>query len=310
MFIRVNKYYYIDSKLLGHFLETRDYKSVSVYILLLKNRNKGHSYVPIKNNNNKLTKGYRLLSKETGISLNTLKTYVPSLIEMGLCHFTDSGGFFMLGREKVQEKYNNWRKKTVPIRLGETYLKTASNVRAALIIAKIFRQQKVIDYKVTLNKALKAAQKGIPLNKQQHDMILRASKRKDLDLENLGKVENTVISNISIARHLSGAKDYKVQNEVSKGSYWRSNLQKEGFILSRRRYKSVWSKKVSYLQYMSMRSFFYEKYGFVTYKNGRVVKPIVSEVGVVSDNISTNISYNTIYYINIYNNKKKIVSNS
>ena len=111
-------------------------------------------------------------------------------------------------------------------------------------------------------------------------------------------MENTVLSNLKIDELITGFESNQTQNSVSNGGYWRKVLVERGFIASRRRYKTLWGDKISYEQFVSMKKWFTEQYGYVTYKNGRVVQPIVSEVMVLNGSIDT-----SIYNSSILNNK-------
>lgn len=287
---------YVNSKLFGELLEIGGQGLVGTYVMLLKGRNGYHRYNPILNSNGKTTKGKRLISKQSGVSLSALNVHLPKLLELGLCSFMNDGGFILKGSKKISEQYKS--RKKIPVRIGKNLRETKGNINAVLIIANLYRQTKQIDKKVTLNKAKRRADKNLPISANDSKLLLNYSKNNDI--ENLNKVENTILSNKGFSKLIRGCKSDANPNMVSHGGYWKKVLEKRGFIASRRRYKTLWSEKISYSQFLSMRSYFKEQYGFVTYRNNRVVKPIASEIAVINTPIS---SYTTIYNTSILLNK-------
>lgn len=288
---------WIDSRLCGFLLEEdpEAFKILAVYATLLKYRTEGHCYRPIHG-----LSGYKLLRLQTGVSENTLRDVIPLLIGMGLCLFTDDGGFFMLGREKVNKLNYNKKGKMVPVTIGKTFCETKGNVRAIPIISNINRQQKMIDKKVTLNKALKALEKGRTISNEDAKAVLRAHKSKNIDLANLNKVENTILSNKRISELITGDMGEVNDKKVSHGHYWKKVLRERSIITTRRRFECLWDKKMSFQEYLRHKKVFNEMYGYVTFRKGRIVRPIASEVGVNFQ--KPNKSYNSILYSNIYNN--------
>lgn len=271
---------------------------VGVYAMLLYGRKGFHCYLPETNSNNKITKGKRLISKNSGVSLTALDTHLQKLVDLGLCSHMPNGGFILLGQQKIKHKFNSY--KNVPIRIGKNLRETKGNVNAVLITANIYRQVKQIDKKVTLNKALCQERKGLPLDASQARAILRAHRNERVDLDNLYKVENTVLSNQGFSNVIRGRERGDNYNSVSHGGYWRKVLQERGFVFSRRRYRTIWSQKISYTEFLSMKKWFNEQYGFVSYRKGRVVKPIVSEVFLPYTDIIDNTIYNSKYIISNY----------
>lgn len=290
-----NNTQYVNAMEFGRLMEIGGQSLVGVYAMLLKGREGFHCYAPVKNSNNKVTKGKRLISNQSGVSLTALDKYLQQIVDLGLGSHMKNGGFILTGRQKIIEK-NNGKRKYVPIRVGKNLRETKGNVNAQLIISNITRQAKQIDRKVTLNKAVCQERKGNHLSAAQKSILKNARKR-DVNFTDLKKVENTVLSNKRIADLITGDISDDNNNRVSKGSYWRKVLQERGFIVSRRRYRTIWEKKISYSEFLSMREWFYKEHGFVSYKNGRIVKPIVSEVMVPNHYTNT---YNTKYILNKY----------
>lgn len=265
-------YQHIDSAVFGHLFEKGSAGLVGVYAMLLYGRKGYHCYLPYKNENNKITKGKRLISKQSGVSLTALNKHLPVLIDMGLCKFMPCGGFTMTGKKKLKKL--NKKKKSVPVRIGKNLRETKGNVYAVPVLARLFRQTKQIDKKITLSKAKCRAEKNRSVSQKDAELLLKAHKSKFIDLDKLKKVENIVLSNVGISEIMGG----DCKNHMVRGSYMRKLLENRGFIFSRRRYSPVSPEKISYQQFRASKNWYMEHFGFVTYKNGRVVKPIVSEV--------------------------------
>lgn len=299
---------WIDSKVYGRLVSSEGasaYGTLAVYATLLRNRNMGHCYVPIKNiSNNKITKSYRLLSKETGISYGVIKHHTDILISMGLCYFTKSGGLFMLGKDAVAKKEENKSKKRLGIRIGETFCETKLSVRAVMVVTHIGDQKSVIDKKAALMKLKKALDNNLPLSSKQLRMRKNLIKSGgSLEVENL--VQITVLSNEGFSSVLQmDTEDRK--NNISKGNYWKKKLVQGDYIRCRRRYRSVWGKTMGYEEFLRHKPYFTAKYGFVTYKNGRIVKPVVSEIGKFQEFTESYINkYNSSIYNTMYNTIEK-----
>ena len=298
------KQQYINSKLFYHLFELGGQSLVGTYAMLLNGRNGYHCYLPIKNSNGKITKGKRLISKQSGVSLTALNTYLGTIIELGLGEHMKCGGFKMAGRQAIINKYH--KRKFIPIRIGKNLRETKGNVNAVIITSNLWNQVKQIDKKVTLNKILCLEKKGSVLTSAQRGLLKNARKNKSINLDELNKVENTVLSNKGISNLIRGLERGVNKNSISHGSYWRKVLQERGFMYSRRRYKTIWAQKISYKEFLSMKKWFNEKHGFVTYKNGRVVKPIVSEVMLPNLDIIDSSIYSSKYILDKYNNSTQV----
>lgn len=261
---------WIDSKVAG-FLLSEDkscYSLLAVYATLLKYRTEGHYYSP----KNEL-KGYKLLSQQTCISENTLRKNIPTLIGMGLCYFSNNGGFFLVGRNKVNQLFENTTKKMVPVYIGNTFCETKGNVKLILIRTNLKRQEKAYRKKATLHKVKEATEKGIRVSNAEYNLY----KKSNVDFNNLNKVENTVLSNNGFSKILGENKS------ESFGKYWKNTLEKRGFISTRRRYRRINNKKLSYSEYKTIKNQLISSYGvFIGYLNGYLVEYICSEVVIAS----------------------------
>lgn len=285
---------YVDSVILHDLIQAPaidGHGLAAVYATLLKTRNRGHCFAYEQNHsNNKYTKGYRLLAKYSGLSINSLKKYVPRLIEMGLCRFTDNGSFLMKGRKALGAR------KAIKIEIGNNLSSTKTWVKGIPVLANIRSQRSMKDKKVTLKIIISKVRKNIPLTKRELKIYKAAEKNPRIDLENLNKVENTVLSNKRIAELVS----YNESQSPSLGTYYRKKFHQSGQMISRRRFKRVVDHKMSYKEFMNIRSSLYDNYGFVTYRKGYVVKPLVSEVAIPHETL---LCYNTIYILDYIESK-------
>lgn len=279
---------YVDAKVLGTLIQLPGHNGQglsAVYATLLATRNAIHCHSFYKNSNNKRTSGYRLLAKNSGLSINTLKKYVPDLIELGLCRFTDNGSLLMTGKKKLSKK-----KKFVKVIIGRNLAETKNYVNGIIICGNIRNQRTLIDKKITLSIILCKLAKDIPLTKKECRLYKNAVKNGGINLHDLKKVENTVLSNSRISDLIT----HNLSQSPSLGTYYRKKFVENGQILSRRRFKRVVDHKMSWEHFISIRKSLYDNYGFVTYRKGYVVQPIASEVAIPYD-ISSR--YNSRYIV-------------
>jgi hypothetical protein len=281
------KQIWLDSKVYAVLLNkvgVNPYTLIAVYSKLLYHRNKESHYEPVKRSNNKTTTGYRMLTLTTCISLTALKKYVPVLIEEGLCRFTEDGGFHLNGHLKNEKIYKNQKRKKVLINLEGSLSQIKTSVKSVIIISNILKKQtRAIEHKIALSKAKKAKLKGYATLKQ----IKKLEKSKD---DSNSVTRQTVLSNGGVKRIL----EYK---SVS-GRYWKQKMIKEGYILSRRRFKSLHSKTISYKEYCNSKPYFECP---TTYKNGRICRELTPEVMVLKNNPNNIHYYNSDLIVNKYN---------
>jgi hypothetical protein len=213
---------YVDSIILHDLIQAPaidGHGLAAVYATLLATRNRGHCFAYEKNeSNNKYTQGYRLLVKYSGLSLTALKKYVPRLMEMGLCRFTHNGSLLMRGRKSLGTK------KAIKIKIGNNLSETKTWVKGIPVLANIRSQRSMKDKKVTLNIIICKVRKNIPLTKRELKIYKAAQKNPRIDLENLNKVENTVLSNKRISELVS----YNESQSPSLGTYYRKKFHQSG----------------------------------------------------------------------------------
>jgi len=291
---------------------------VAVYAILLNKRNASHCYIPIKNESNrKVTEGYRLLSKVTGLSLTTINKYVPILEEMGLCYAVKGAdgsfrSYFMLGIKKIEELYakdSKNKKKKVCIKVGGSLSDVKTSSMSVRIMSNIVKEQpRAIEKKKTLSKIKWAiSQKNRLVSKKDLDKLKKAEEE-GLNFKKVQKI--TILSNKGFERLLTNDSEKGVS-----GKYWKKKLIENDYIISRRRFNSVWSQKMTYNQFLSCKKTFTDLYGHVTYRNGRVCTEQACEVmpsnfytkGEISENLPIFV-YNTSYIVDLYMLKNKNIS--
>lgn len=278
---------YVDSRVLHDLIQAPaidGYGLAATYAILLSSRNRGHCFAYHQNSNNKFTKGYRMLALHSGLSMHTLKKYVPRLVEMGLCRFTRNGSLLMRGRRSLGTR------KSIRIQLGNNLAEVKTFIKGIPVLANIRAQRSMSDKKVTLKIIISKVKRDIPLTKRELKIYKAAQKNPRLDLENLNKVENTILSN----KRISELVTYNQSQSPSLGTYYRKKFHQNGQMVSRRRYKRVIDHRMSHGEFMNIRKSLYDNYGFVTYRKGYVVRPIASEVAIPHDLLP---SYNTLTII-------------
>jgi len=238
-------------------------KLIAVYSILKTSRQGEVKYYAYKAKNNKFVSGYSLLRAKTKMSINTLKKYVPALIEKGLCHFDLNGDFVLLGNKKVKELYT---RKLVPIVIGESFLDTALKVMSVRIHSKEGYQKKEIAKKLTRSEQLKQV-----VDKSNTNAGKRALKRSVKDESVI--IEKTVLSLQGFSKLKDGTLDNK-----SKGYYWKKKLKVKGLVKTSRRFEEI--EKMSFSEYQYLKSVFGLQRA-ETYNNGFLCRETISSFSAV-----------------------------
>jgi len=223
----------IPSKLYYDLYEKGGDKLVAAFCILKNARANGESFKSYTAKNNKKVAGYSLLRKRTVLSLHSLKKYVPLLMELEVCHFTESGDFKIIGNNKSKNKYN---KKLVPITIGKNFVDTQYN-----------------SYSVRLHSSYKVQKIMIQRKRHRSELILQLDDPKSSKLYKKAKryvkkygkdiqLTDTVILSNQGFSELKGKSGTK-----SSGCYYKSQLRKKGLIKSKRRFKLL--RKMSYEEY-------------------------------------------------------------
>lgn len=216
-------------------------KLIAVFSILKGSREGKIKYYSYKANNNKTVSGYALLRKETCLSLHTLKKYIPSLVELGLCSFHDNGDFTVMGNRLLKDKYNY---KLVPITLGINFTDTQYNSFSVRLHSSSKSQKIAISKKRYRSEQI--LQFDNPKTLKQYKTVKRLLKQYGGDIQIL---DNIVLSNESYSE-IKGKERSK-----SSGSYYKSKLIEKGIISSKRRFKLI--KKMSYQEYTLFKKYNY-----------------------------------------------------
>jgi ssDNA-specific exonuclease RecJ len=277
--VRNSKVVRIDSKQLNRMLELGGESLVAIYAELKAFRNSEERYKPIKHNsNNKVSTGYSLLTKCTGISKTTLKKYVPMLIELGLVYFDSSNGALHInGYKKIVLSKS---KKLVPILIRSSFSETRASVQFILLNSNRDAQIKAAVKKQTLKDKFKLSlsPKGI-LTKKDYEKICNLRKKGITKPSQLKVVKDVILSNQGFASILTQGSTSK-----SNGHYYKKKFTKLGLIETRRRFKDVLGRQISFEEYLGWR--YSAKQGGInvdriTWRKGRAVEELVSSISIV-----------------------------
>lgn len=227
-------------------------KLVSVFCILKTSRTKDKFY-SYTSRNNKFIGGFSLLRAQTSLTLHTIKTYVPVLIDMGLISILDSGDVYVMGGEKIKTLYSS--KKLVPIIIGKNLHDTAVNSLSVRCHSAQLQQERQILKKQNRSELLK--QLSNPTNNKLYKKAKRLSKR--LSGEEITIIDEVILSNQGYAVLKRG-----VENNKSMGCYWKQRLIKKGLIESKRRFKKL--QEMSYGEYLTYISLYPDNK--TVYRNG------------------------------------------
>lgn len=256
----------ISSRLYFDLFQRGGDKLIAVYCTIKSSRefDKYYSYT---SKNNKILCGYSLLRAKTTLTLHVIKSYVPILIDMGLCSIIDNGDFYILGGEKIKELYDS--KKLVPILIGSNLNNTADNVMSVRLHAEHNEQQRQINKKQYRSELLKQAS-----NPTNYKLFKKAQRLlKKLGEEKITIVDTVVLSNQGYALLKNGSEDKK-----SMGGYWKSKLVKKGIITSERRFKKL--QKMTYSEYLTYKSFYSNNKA--VFKNGFLCEEQIASLSPIN----------------------------
>lgn len=236
----MNKVARIDSKLYYDLYEKGGDRLIAAYSILKTSRNNEIKYYAHTAKNGKVVSGYSLLRSKTVISLNSLKVYVPILIEMGLCYFDTNGDFVLLGSKKLKEKYTN--KKIVPILIGKNIIDTAHNAISVRLFSAERQQIKQIEVKQNRRELLTQAvdPKNLKLFKKAKRVLKKYS-----GVE-ITITDKTVLSNQGFAKIKDGE-----ENNKSRGAYWKRILKQKSIVKTQRRFENIC--EIPYADYLKLK---------------------------------------------------------
>lgn len=261
-------------RLLSHVPNEMDFTLVALYCTLKKRRNKVHSYQP----HDKL-RGYKLLQHHTNISSFVLRKKIPLLIEMGLCHFLDNGGFFMLGNEKTK----SGNKKVVPIRIFDKISNTKTAVKYVIEKSNLDSQKRISIKKKGQSELLKASDNNSIRNLRQLKQLRRLHKNGISCQSDVNYVKTINLSNRRIGELMGG--DDCPHNQKSRGKYLKDKFSNMGLHKAKRRFKKISDKFYTYDQYLIARYDLREIYGNVTFIQNNIYTELSNSIEDISDDI-------------------------
>lgn len=298
----------------------RGFKLIAVYATLLHTRNHldSHRVITHKSNGRK-TANYNLLSRNTKLSIKTLKKYVPKLIEKSLCYFTDSGSFILVGKGTLQKfkkgffanKYENEFKgcsplKLVPIKIGSKLSETTLNCQKVVIYSEERKQLYVSAKKGKLKdiKSRMSSENG-KVSKSEIKMLERAVKD---GFSVANHVKYPVLSIQGICDLFHGKSNIDYNSRKNKGSYLRKKFKRALIFETRRRFDSLYAKPMSKAQFLALRQV-YAKNGVTNlfYRKGYAIQEIVSEFNILKSTLqfdSITNTYSILYSIPKFTNTK------
>lgn len=254
----------INGKLYFQLYQLGGDKLISVYLILKASKDKRRSIINPIIKSGKTIKHFRLLKLKTGLSEPTLKKYIPKLESLGICRFTDNGGFYLMGNNKTRIKFseNNFFKIEV-----STLTETVLNVFAVRLHNKYIKQQKAIDKTAYRIKVLAKAERNFFLSSNELKTFKKLNS-KGISISDLQNREKTALSNEGFALLKTGREDVKMV-----GFYWKQKLVKNKIIQTKRDFQFI--AKMSYLEYLSLKrnTSNYK----LTFKNGKVFEELISE---------------------------------
>lgn len=196
---------------------------VAVYLTLKYYKGDSPAFFSRMSKNRRLLRFESLLRNSTNLPYDTIKKYVPMLIELGVCCFSDDGDFYMVGNDNLKVMFRS--QKMIPIALGKNMIETSYNSYMVRIHSSSLKQAKSIVYKQ--NKSVLLLQKDNPSNLADFKAARKLSKRFPDGIE---VTDEIVLSNEGFARLKNSERGYKAI-----GGYWKSRLKKLKLINTKRR---------------------------------------------------------------------------
>ncbi len=253
----------INSKLYFDLFKKGGDKLLAVYCILKQSRQGEIKYYAYKSSNNKTVSGYGLLKAKTNLSLNTIKKYVPVLIDMGLCFIDKNGDFVLIGSEKLKIRYSC--SKLVPIKIGKNLTETSHNAFIVRLHSNLRSQEIQISKKKYLRELKGKAKHSNKANTELQGRLNYLGEQSPL-------TDNILLSNKGFSNLKSG------QENKSGGFYQKKVLISMGLISSERRFKRI--KKISYVEYLSLRNNNCIPYTY-KYNNNYIIEELVSKIKIL-----------------------------
>ena len=214
---------------------------------------------------------YGTLRHYTGLSINTIKAYIPMLLELGMCSVHDNGNIAVHSRNYNRKNLNSCTyNKIIPICVHSKFSLTKSSSYYVRIHSNLKSQEKGIKKKAERLK-LHCKYTNNSINKKELK-ALRNLERRGLDETTL---KNSYRSNSTLSN--STFSKIKGSNSKASGNYHKNKLIKMNLISQQRDFKlfkeGVFSKSdVSYLRNeFNINGLFLSPFGIV-----REVSPLIS----------------------------------
>jgi len=205
---------------------------IAFYCHLKAAKGRENRIKPIITANGRVIKHLNLIRKVTGSTKSTCSKYISKLEELGLCNFSKDGGFYLMGNNKTQAKYES--KFRVTITVGNNLAETALLSYAVRIKALEKKQQESIKIKQFQTQLISRIDQNIQVSFEDYKVYKKLSKDQK-SLDKLDKYcDKVVLSRMGFAKYKDGSK-----NSNSKGYYWKTKLKSAGIIKTRRNNKFI-----------------------------------------------------------------------
>lgn len=158
----------------------------------------------------------KTLERISGVSRNTLKRYVPVLIDMGFVYVQGNGRIEVRGRRWSKKRFKG-KFKLVPVYLGKNFTETKAMSGYVRVRSNIDNQQKQIDKKI-----------------KRIERLMQAPKRNKRSLDEVRVRKTTTLSNQGFADLLKG-----LGRSKNTGKYHKQKLIKFGLLSQVRELKLV-----------------------------------------------------------------------
>ncbi len=234
---------------------------VSAYAMLKSAKNKKEKiYKEDKRNI------YHTLKQRTGLSVTTLRKYIKILNSLELSYFDSVGNFVLVGRNKINKRFN--KNKFIIIQIGKNLTETKLYSFKVRLLRMETIQKNRIDRREKQVKIKERQDKGYFLTKSEKALIKNLTEK---DLEYLNNKESfcakTVLSNAGFSKLQSESTD----STKSRGFYWKKRLIKAEIIEVKRRFKYL--RKATYKEYRFLRLEFPQ----IRFKNGKIFEELIPE---------------------------------
>jgi hypothetical protein len=282
----------IDSKLYQSLMTLGGESLVAVYVTLKTKRNRPEKYQAYRTGkNNKLRTHYTLLSKESGISLTTLKKYCPILEDEGLITFESNGDVTMLGNSKVKRYYSAYSSKLIPILVSNKFSETKVYVKFVLFHSAMVRQVKGHARKTEQREILSKCQTGDSFFDQRERSIIKKLMKgnPELDPNRVQLLNCLTASNLLFYVDYNSATGKERKSETQFGFRLKKQFNELGLIRSKRRFEAISPNHVSFDTFLAMKGRMVEELGYmVHWRRGLVCVELSNTIEILPSTYNSN----------------------